>query len=108
MPLLVSQCLRLQLHLPLPWKPPPPNRRICFRFMTVRGWYWYKGRYHPSEEIMSENVDRLSVGSRIRQILLSPTVGPFIALLVAAVFFTTRTDRFLSGPNISLIFQQSG
>lgn len=76
--------------------------------MTVRGWYWFKGPYHPSEEIMSENVDRLPVTSRIRQILLSPTVGPFIALLAAALFFTTRTDRFLSGPNISLIFQQSG
>src|SRR4051794_18955497 len=60
------------------------------------------------EEIMSENADRMSFASRIRQILLTPTVGPFIALLVAGFFFTTQTDRFLSGANISLIFQQSG
>ncbi|MEP7289321.1 MAG: ABC transporter permease [Chloroflexota bacterium] len=57
---------------------------------------------------MSENADRISFASRIRQMLLSPTVGPFIALLVASLFFTTQTDRFLSGSNISLIFQQSG
>jgi fructose transport system permease protein len=57
---------------------------------------------------MSENTNRLSLATQIRQILLSPTVGPFIALLAASVFFTTQTDRFLSGANISLIFQQSG
>jgi fructose transport system permease protein len=59
-------------------------------------------------KIMSENADRLSFGSQIRQILLTPTVGPFIALIVAGLFFSTQTDRFLSGANISLIFQQSG
>jgi fructose transport system permease protein len=34
------------------------------------------------------------------------TLGPFIALLVACVFFATQTDRFLSGENLSLILQQ--
>lgn len=56
---------------------------------------------------MSENVDQSSFVSRLRQLLLSPIVGPLIALLAASLFFATRTDRFLSGTNISLIFQQS-
>jgi fructose transport system permease protein len=34
------------------------------------------------------------------------TLGPFIALLIACVFFATQTDRFLSGENLSLILQQ--
>ncbi|MBX3061683.1 MAG: ABC transporter permease [Anaerolineae bacterium] len=57
---------------------------------------------------MSENTEHLSFVSRIRQILLSPIVGPLVALLAASLFFATRTERFLSGANISLIFQQSG
>ncbi len=35
------------------------------------------------------------------------TLGPFIALLAAAAFFATRSDRFLTGPNLSLVVQQS-
>ena len=34
------------------------------------------------------------------------TLGPFIALLAACVFFATQSDRFLSGQNFSLILQQ--
>lgn len=34
------------------------------------------------------------------------TLGPFIALLIACVFFTTQTDRFLTGGNLSLVLQQ--
>ena len=34
------------------------------------------------------------------------TLGPFIALLIACVFFATQTDRFLTGENLSLILQQ--
>jgi fructose transport system permease protein len=34
------------------------------------------------------------------------TLGPFIALLAACVFFSTQSDRFLSGQNFSLILQQ--
>lgn len=34
------------------------------------------------------------------------TLGPFIALLAASIFFATQTDRFLSGENLSLILQQ--
>ena len=34
------------------------------------------------------------------------TLGPFIALLIACIFFATQTDRFLTGENLSLILQQ--
>src|SRR3954462_5779316 len=39
-------------------------------------------------------------GERIAQL------GPLIALLLVCLFFTTQSDRFLSGQNFSLIFQQ--
>ena len=34
------------------------------------------------------------------------TLGPFVALLLACAFFASRSDRFLSGQNLSLILQQ--
>jgi fructose transport system permease protein len=34
------------------------------------------------------------------------TLGPFIALVVASLFFSTQSDRFFSGQNFSLILQQ--
>jgi fructose transport system permease protein len=34
------------------------------------------------------------------------TLGPFIALIVACIFFSTQSDRFLSLQNFSLILQQ--
>jgi fructose transport system permease protein len=33
-------------------------------------------------------------------------LGPWIALLVTCLFFTTQSDRFLSGGNLSLVLQQ--
>jgi fructose transport system permease protein len=33
-------------------------------------------------------------------------VGPLLALVLVCIFFATQSDRFLSGPNFSLIFQQ--
>ncbi|MDE1947069.1 MAG: ABC transporter permease [Burkholderiales bacterium] len=33
-------------------------------------------------------------------------LGPFIALVIACAFFSTMTNRFLSGENLSLILQQ--
>src|SRR3954463_7915217 len=39
-------------------------------------------------------------GERIAQL------GPLIALVLVCLFFTTQSDRFLSGQNFSLIFQQ--
>src|ERR1700674_4107805 len=34
------------------------------------------------------------------------TVGPLLALILASIFFTTRTDRFLTADNLSLVIQQ--
>lgn len=41
--------------------------------------------------------------------LIAPlsSLGPFLALLLACAYFTTQTDRFLTGPNLSLVLQQS-
>ncbi len=36
----------------------------------------------------------------------SPIMGPFAALILAIIFFATQSDRFLTGPNFSLIMQQ--
>jgi len=36
----------------------------------------------------------------------SPIMGPLAALILACIFFTTQTDRFLTGANFSLILQQ--
>ncbi len=38
--------------------------------------------------------------------LSTPVIGPLIALILASAFFATRSDRFLSGNNFSLIIQQ--
>src|SRR3954468_9734927 len=32
--------------------------------------------------------------------------GPLLALAIAILFFSIKSDRFLSGPNLSLILQQ--
>src|SRR5260221_154025 len=45
--------------------------------------------------------------TRVGRFLLTPTVGPFIALLLACIFFSTQTTRFLTTSNFSFIFQQS-
>ena len=47
-----------------------------------------------------------SVVSVLRRIATAPTVGPLIALLAACVFFATRSDRFLTGDNLSIVLQQ--
>ena len=36
----------------------------------------------------------------------SPIIGPIAALILAGIFFSTQTDRFLTGTNMSLIVQQ--
>lgn len=36
----------------------------------------------------------------------SPLAGPLAALVIAVVFFTTQSDKFLTGPNFSLVLQQ--
>jgi len=45
---------------------------------------------------------RMAVG----RVLGFPGVGPLLALLFFCAFFTWRTDRFLTGHNLSLIVQQ--
>jgi len=44
--------------------------------------------------------------SSLRPGLSLTTLGPLVALLIAGVFFTTQSDRFLTGPNLSLVVQQ--
>ncbi|MCG3212314.1 MAG: Fructose import permease protein FrcC [Anaerolineae bacterium] len=36
----------------------------------------------------------------------SPIIGPIAALILASIFFSTQTDRFMTGTNMSLIVQQ--
>jgi fructose transport system permease protein len=36
----------------------------------------------------------------------SPIMGPLVALVLAMIFFTTQSDKFLTGANFSLIMQQ--
>ncbi len=61
-----------------------------------------------SEAILSEQPhsswDRLR--SNLGRVLTLPGVGPLLALLVASAFFATQTNKFLTGQNWSLIFQQ--
>lgn len=44
--------------------------------------------------------------SNLGRVLMLPGVGPLIALVAASAFFATQTDKFLTGHNWSLIFQQ--
>jgi fructose transport system permease protein len=44
--------------------------------------------------------------SRATRFLSLPAVGPLAALVLACVFFSLRTDRFLTGGNLSLVVQQ--
>src|SRR4051812_31294564 len=55
----------------------------------------------PATERRPAAWSRLSSGSTLS------SIGPLLALLLAAAYFTTRTDRFLTGPNLSLVVQQS-
>jgi len=41
-----------------------------------------------------------------RRVLGAPTVGPFLALLLAMAFFSLRSENFLQGQNLSLVLQQ--
>jgi fructose transport system permease protein len=52
-------------------------------------------------------VRRPAAWSRLTSGLTLSSIGPLLALLLAAAYFTTRTDRFLTGPNLSLVVQQS-
>ena len=43
---------------------------------------------------------------QLRRVLAAPAVGPLIALLLTMAFFSLKSDRFLQGPNLSLVLQQ--
>jgi len=43
---------------------------------------------------------------RAGRVLAAPTVGPLLALLLTGLYFSLRSDRFLSAQNFSLILQQ--
>ena len=51
-------------------------------------------------------IPRLSPQDDRRLLRTLGAVGPFIALLAACVFFATRSDRFLTGDNLSIVLQQ--
>ena len=53
-----------------------------------------------------EATPSLSLRARLMHVLSLPAVGPFLALLFASAFFTWRTDKFLTGHNLSLVVQQ--
>jgi fructose transport system permease protein len=55
---------------------------------------------------VEQPVSRLNGGMRGLVAHLSG-LGPLIALLLACAYFTTQTDRFLTGQNLSLVVQQS-
>lgn len=46
-------------------------------------------------------------GFKINPASVITNLGPVVALVLAAAFFASRSDRFLTGPNFSLIIQQS-
>jgi fructose transport system permease protein len=49
---------------------------------------------------------RSAVGEARDHAAILAASGPFLALLLASAFFASQSDRFLSGPNLSLILQQ--
>lgn len=55
--------------------------------------------------------DQVTVQAESRPTLLAravglSTVGPLVALILACIFFTFQSDRFLTGENLSLVVQQ--
>ena len=60
--------------------------------------------------VLTERQPEPSVVSRARVSLAHGinigTLGPLLALLLAGIFFTIESDRFLTGPNLSLVVQQ--
>jgi fructose transport system permease protein len=49
-----------------------------------------------------------TTGTGMRSLIAPLTsLGPILALILACAYFTTQSDRFLTGPNLSLIMQQS-
>src|SRR2546421_4289404 len=53
-----------------------------------------------------EPASRPGAAETLRQTVNLATLGPLIALVLAVLFFSLRTDRFLTGSNLSLVVQQ--
>jgi fructose transport system permease protein len=46
------------------------------------------------------------VAEAARRVLGTPTVAPFVALILVMAFFSLKTDQFLQAQNLSLVLQQ--
>src|SRR5512134_3077515 len=42
----------------------------------------------------------------LSRLMSVPAIGPLMALLLACIYFTTQSENFLTGTNLSLIIQQ--
>ncbi len=60
----------------------------------------------PATTVTAEETPARTLPGQVARFAALPTVGPLAALLLACVFFSLRTDRFLTGANLSLIVQQ--
>jgi fructose transport system permease protein len=60
----------------------------------------------PDTTVAERTGPARTVPAKITRFATLPTVGPLAALLLACVFFTLSTDRFLTGGNLSLVVQQ--
>lgn len=58
-----------------------------------------------TNELASSNFSDFIKTAQVR-ITAIPAIGPLMALLLACIFFSLQTDRFLSGHNLSLVVQQ--
>lgn len=54
-----------------------------------------------------ENTSSNPLVKSLRNIIATPSVGPFLALLVTCAFFYTQNERFIQPFNLSLILQQT-
>jgi fructose transport system permease protein len=57
--------------------------------------------------ITNEKISLNSIVKPVRDIISTPSVGPFLALLVVGAFFYTQNERFIQPFNLSLILQQT-
>lgn len=57
----------------------------------------------PPKEKLSSN----SIVKRLLNVIATPSIGPFLALLAAGGFFYTQNERFIQPLNLSLILQQT-
>ncbi|HEX5689873.1 MAG TPA: ABC transporter permease [Roseiflexaceae bacterium] len=60
----------------------------------------------PNQPAANPGDSSRTLGSHLSQSFNISTFGPLIALLLAFIFFTSQSDRFLTGRNLSLVVQQ--